>query len=314
MKPFVSILIPVKNEEEHIAKCLTSLIAQDYPKHKYEIIVADNCSTDDTQSIIKSFPVHYIQTPLRRIGAVRNYLASKAQGDIFAYIDGDCTVNESWLSGTVALMASDKAIGAVGGYIRGPKTDNWIISGWALAENEVEKKVTILATGSFFINKKLFEEIGGFNDQITAAEDTDISKRIHDAGYHLIKSPSASIVHWGFPNDAKSFIRRQIWQSSDYLRSLKKGRDLIFLATAASLFFVVISIGFSLNGNLQISVMGLLGVLLICIGISIVRLKRSTEKKTMEKFLAVVFVNGLYLIGRIIGLSISIFRTALNIK
>lgn len=309
MKPFVSVLIPVKNEEEHIEKCLTSLIAQDYPKDQYEIIVADNCSTDNTEGIVKSFPVHYFQTPLRKIGAVRNYLASKARGDIFAYIDGDCTVNESWLSATVALMASDNMIGAVGGYIRGPETANWIVSGWALAENEVDKKVTILATGSFFITRELFEEIGGFNDKIAAAEDTDISKRIHDAGYLLIKSPSASIVHWGFPNDPGGFIRRQIWQSSDYLRSLKKGMDLIFLATAASLFLILASLALSLAGNPQIALLSLLIMFSIWSGISLVRFKRSAERKTIKKFLAVFFVNGLYLIGRITGLSISIFRT-----
>src|SRR5690606_9972064 len=93
------------------------------------------------------------------------------------------------------------------------------------------------------------------------------------------------------------------------LRSLKKGMDLIFLATAASLFLILASLALSLAGNPQIALLSLLIMFSIWSGISLVRFKRSAERKTIKKFLAVFFVNGLYLIGRITGLSISIFRT-----
>ena len=56
---FFSIISPIRNEEKYIAKCLTSLVNQDYEKSKYEIIIVDGMSSDATRKIVRKFERKY---------------------------------------------------------------------------------------------------------------------------------------------------------------------------------------------------------------------------------------------------------------
>ena len=58
--PFASIIVPVFNGEKSISKCIESLLSQDYPTDRYEIIVVDNNSNDRTGKIIQEYPIRYI--------------------------------------------------------------------------------------------------------------------------------------------------------------------------------------------------------------------------------------------------------------
>ena len=58
--PSVSVIVPVYNGEKTIEKCILSLMDQDYPRDRYEIIVVDHGSTDGTAKIVKQFPVKYL--------------------------------------------------------------------------------------------------------------------------------------------------------------------------------------------------------------------------------------------------------------
>jgi glycosyltransferase involved in cell wall biosynthesis len=53
--PFVSVIVAVRNEEKHIRECLDSLLAQDYPRGRYEVLVVDGQSTDGTREIVEGF-------------------------------------------------------------------------------------------------------------------------------------------------------------------------------------------------------------------------------------------------------------------
>jgi len=59
--PFVSVIVPVYNAQGTIRRGVESLLAQDYPSERYEVIVADNGSTDDTATIASAFPVRVIR-------------------------------------------------------------------------------------------------------------------------------------------------------------------------------------------------------------------------------------------------------------
>lgn len=122
--PFVSILVPAKNEEKTIASCLDSLLEQDYPKDKYEIIVINDRSTDKTPDIIKSYQEKYKAIKSLNIEQNSSGLTGKqnalneglklCQGKIIMNTDSDCIAMPLWIRKTVSRFS--QKIGLVIGF------------------------------------------------------------------------------------------------------------------------------------------------------------------------------------------------------
>ena len=108
---------------------------------------------------------------------------------------------------SIGLMI-DFGFGALGGYLRAPDNGNWLQKNYALSQYENEINSTRLATGTFFISRQVFVDIGGFNETIIAGEDTDISKRLVERGFPFLVSPSASVIHYGYPKTIKEFLEQ----------------------------------------------------------------------------------------------------------
>lgn len=305
--PFVSVLVPVKNEEQHVRKCIESLVLQDYPNELYEIIVMDNMSEDDTHKIVQAMGVSIHSSASTTIGRIRNELFGIAKGGIVAYIDGDCTAPPSWIRETVILL-KDNEIGAVGGYVERPAISNWLVSGWALRKTAVERVTDRLATGSFFLRRDIFCSVGGFNESLSAGEDTDISRRIVEMNKKLMRVPSASVVHWGYPATIRSFLRRQIWQTSDYLLTRKAGFDAVFFAALSWVLMILGVFVTSFLALFELTIFLLAAIVLLPGALAWFRISKSSESLTPVNMLKVYAVSVLYLIGRGIGLSISMWK------
>ena len=112
--PLVSVIVPVRNEEHLIAQCLRSLLDQDYPKDRLEVLVVDNDSTDRSREIIRQFPVQYLFEKKKGASAARNAGARAARGDLLAFTDSDCVVPSHWVSRLVSALNED-SVDAVGG-------------------------------------------------------------------------------------------------------------------------------------------------------------------------------------------------------
>src|ERR1700709_1726615 len=84
--PFVSVIVPVRNEAGHVAHTLERLFAQDYPPERFEVLVADGRSTDDTPTIVTAlthrFPnLRLLENPKQWSSSGRNVAARAARGD-----------------------------------------------------------------------------------------------------------------------------------------------------------------------------------------------------------------------------------------
>lgn len=93
-----SIVIPAYNEERFIGFCLQSLLDQDFPKERYEIIVVDNGSTDKTVQIAKSFGVRVLFEPKKGTVFARQKGSKIARGEIIVSFDADSEAPPDWLS------------------------------------------------------------------------------------------------------------------------------------------------------------------------------------------------------------------------
>lgn len=101
---FISVIIPCLNNETTIEKCMISLLGQDYPSNFFEILLVDNGSSDKTISIIQKYPVRLLKEKIKNPYIARNKGALYAKGQILAFTDANCEIDNSWLMNINYIM------------------------------------------------------------------------------------------------------------------------------------------------------------------------------------------------------------------
>ena len=113
--PFVSIIVPLYNEERWIDECVSALLAQDYPADRFEILVIDNNSIDSSASRVPQHPrVRLLHESQQGDYAARNRGIAEARGEILAFTDSDTAPHEDWLRSIVGHMRATGAVLLVG--------------------------------------------------------------------------------------------------------------------------------------------------------------------------------------------------------
>ncbi|WP_309043350.1 glycosyltransferase [Marinobacter sediminicola] len=306
---FISVIVPAHNEEQYISHCLKSLAAQDYPKHKYEVIVVDNNSTDQTSEIANNFEVKVVQQTSGPVGAVRNTGAKLANGELLAFIDADCVAPVDWLSKGANLLNTHGTV--YGGDCDLRKQPHWIEKAWLLENKSPPKD---LLGCCIFIRKIDFLKVGLFDEKITSGEDTKLSNYLKAQDYNVIMTKEINIIHLGNPSTLKNFLLRQVWHSENYLQNWSGTRSdptfyFIILFLIAIMSFISSLIDRNIS-NALISMPFIFGIPLI---FTLKRLRRSKNlEKNLRNLLAIYFLDAVYLSGRILGLFKSLWKTALQ--
>ena len=223
MKPFVSIVILNFNGAKYLAQFLPSVLATQY--ENFEVVVADNGSTDDSISLVKEkFPSVKIIISASNEGFAGgyNWALKKIEADYFVLLNSDVEVDPNWITPMVNLLESDAAIGACQPKILSytdPTTfeyagacGGWIDSlGYPFSRGRVfdicekdEKQYDhaapiFWATGAcMMIRSKLFDEMNGFDAAFFAhQEEIDLCWRMQIAGHQIYACPSAKVFHVG---------------------------------------------------------------------------------------------------------------------
>lgn len=210
--PLISVIIPVYNGQEFISGCLDSLLELDYPKNRFEIIVADNNSKDKTAEIVKEHPVRYILEFTKGAAAARNAGAKEAKGEILAFIDADVIVRKDWLGEIEKTFADNQNIDGVMGVRFGINKNIWAELFQRYYEIFTEKKkeegdnLKCIDTANFSIRKKTFDEAKGFDEKFISAEDVEFGLRLYEMGKKIIFSDKIKVSHIN-PSDLEDIIR-----------------------------------------------------------------------------------------------------------
>ncbi|WP_339800930.1 glycosyltransferase [uncultured Marinobacter sp.] len=244
MEKVFSIIIPCRNEEAHIEKCLQSLDSLDYSRESYEILVVDNGSTDLSVTIAKKYADQIILLPDVKVGAVRNTGAKAATGRYLVFIDADCTLDSNWLA-RAEKLAKNYPKRVFGGGIILPKNPKWVERYWLLEGPEGNSLPAELIGCSIVICTELFKSIGGFDEKRTSGEDTDISTRIRAIGQEIKITRALNVTHLGNAQTIFSHIKRQAWHAKSYkknkLQNLKDPVFLLLLTYILSIAFAAIT-------------------------------------------------------------------------
>lgn len=189
----VSVVIPAYNEEESIAKTLRSLEKQDYDG-KWEVIVVDNNSTDKTSAEAKKFSkklnLRVILEKKKGRGNARATGAKEAKGNFIFYTDADARVPKNWISGMLKYFDNPKVVAVTGPWeIKDLGNSVWVEFLNSYIVQEVAVLPYTLVTGMHWltgfhmaIRKEAYEKSGGFDPELNAHEDIDISERLRKIG------------------------------------------------------------------------------------------------------------------------------------
>jgi chlorobactene glucosyltransferase len=206
--PFVSIIVPARNEQDNIERCLTSLIKQNYPTTKFEIIVVDDNSTDNTLKRIKKVQQKYPRLKIIELkdkpdnwtgktwASEKGYL--KSRYDILLFVDADCYYKNNCLLSSISYMLEEE-IDVITGFPFIELRDFWskvsmplwkfmsITFGKSASNvNDPKSKVAYLMGCFFMIKKDVFEKVGTFRSVRNAIqEDEALGIRIKQSGYKL---------------------------------------------------------------------------------------------------------------------------------
>jgi len=213
--PKVSIIIPVYNQIHYTYACLVSIL-ENTESFDYEIIIADDVSTDATKEIDKFVSGLVIARNESNQGFLKNCnnAAKKARGEYIFFLNNDTTVQKDWLPPLIRLLESDESIGMVGSKLIYPdgrlQEAGGIIwsdgSGWNYGrcddpnkpEYNYVRDVDYISGAAIMLSRKLWEEIGGFDERYAPAycEDSDLAFEVRKRGLRVVYQPLSVVTHF----------------------------------------------------------------------------------------------------------------------
>jgi len=225
----VSVIVPVRNGERTISDCIGSLLRQDFPKNKYEVIVIDNNSSDGTAESIRRHPVRYLLEKRKGPAAARNAGIAASQGNLMAFTDSDCVAKEDWLSEGIRAFESDE-VGCVSGRVCAGRAGN-IYERIIADKKEYDTPADYhglppyAITANALFRREVFDAIGDFDTSLRAAEDKDLCWRMLKKTGLVIKRCPAAIVYHKHRSDLKSYFRQYFSYGIYNVRLQKKHPD-----------------------------------------------------------------------------------------
>jgi len=214
-KPRVSVIVPAYNQFELTYHCIAS-IALAYNSVRYEVILADDCSSDETakaEEIIGNLSVSRNEENLRFLRNC-NHASRFAKGEFIVFLNNDTEVTSFWLDELVGKMDGDDRVGMTGskllnadgslqeaGGIVWGNGQPWNVgrdANGSAPEYNYAREVDYLSGAAMCIRRDLWEKVGRFSEELAPCyyEDTDLAFKVRSAGYKTFYVPHSVVVHF----------------------------------------------------------------------------------------------------------------------
>lgn len=211
--PFVSIITVNYNGARYLKSCIEALRNLDYPDNRVEIIMVDNCSTDESISFVKNnFPeVTILKNDVNNYARANNLGINNSKGEFIAFVNNDVRVDREWLSELVKTMRTDRRTGAAGGklFLNDHKIQStgheeypdyyWGDRGFKQKDTgqyDSGEEVLSLCGAAILFRKDCLKEAGLFDeDFIMYLEDVDMCMRCAKKKWKIMYAPRALAYH-----------------------------------------------------------------------------------------------------------------------
>jgi succinoglycan biosynthesis protein ExoA len=242
--PFISVVVPVRNEESSLAGTLRQLLHQDYDPRRFEVLVADGESTDRTREVVaelqQDYPnLHLLDNPGRWSSAGRNAGIRAARGDLVIVVDGHCELdNPDYLADLADAFARSgaecvgrpqpldvtgasplqRAVALARASRLGHHPDSHIYSD---REGFVPPESVAVA-----YRREVFDEVGLFDEAFDACEDVEFNRRLARAGMRCFFTPRVA-VHYRPRTSLPGLFRQMVRYGRGRVRLLRKHPDTL---------------------------------------------------------------------------------------
>jgi len=202
----VSIIIPCRNEEKFIGKCLDSIIVQDYPKDNLEILVIDGMSEDRTRQIANQYKSRYtfiqlLDNPQKIVPPALNIGIKQANGDVIIRMDAHNTYEKNYISKCIRYLSRYNVDNVGGICVTLPGSDDLLGKSIAIILSHPfgvgnahfrigsaePKYVDTVPFGCY--KKEIFDKIGLFNEKLVRSQDLEFNIRLRKTGGKILLAP-----------------------------------------------------------------------------------------------------------------------------
>ena len=250
-KKEVSVIVAIRNEEGYINKCLDSLIDQDFPSEKYEIIVIDGMSDDKTPEVLAlyrtRFPslIRIFTNSMKTQANGRNIGIRHADGEVVLIVGGHTCAHNQFLGPIIkALNASPIEVAGVGGIHIPPEDENFfgkvmadvqmsILGGVGTSFRPPRRDAYVDTVAFCAYKKNILERIGLYDKQFVIGEDIEMNWRIKKAGFKLMFCHDAIIYyyrkHSSFKQLSKHMIKYGVWRAIFTRKHLDSFKVIFFI-------------------------------------------------------------------------------------
>lgn len=193
----ISVIIPVRNRREDLQRCLLAIVAQDFPRDGFEVIVCDDGSEEDIKPVVEDtrlsgLAIKYLRQEQKGPAAARNLCIRHARGQIVAMTDSDALPQRSWLRKLAEGFAATPAAPAVEGKVYAENEGEFD----PLGEGPSNKTGGVYLTCNCAYRRDVLLEVGGFDESFpyAAYEDTELAARVRRLG-PIVWLPEAVVTH-----------------------------------------------------------------------------------------------------------------------
>lgn len=217
-----SIIIPARNEDGNIGRCLDSIAALEWDRSDYEVIVADNGSHDLTATIAIRKGARVLVRPGLTIAALRNCGAHMARGETLAFLDADCTVEMDWLREAVKYLPQKEVV-CFGSPPIVTEDATWVQKAWFMVRGKNRQVLDVewLESMNMFVRRADFEKVSGFDETMVTCEDYDLCVRLRAVG-RIVSDSNIVATHHGESASLAHFFKKEYWRGTSNLYGFRR--------------------------------------------------------------------------------------------
>lgn len=315
-KPFLSVIVPMRNESDWIDRCLDTIFSQDYPAEKVEVLVVDGMSDDGSFEMLEAIAMkeprlRALRNPRRIVPSSLNLAIEEARGDVIVRVDSHTLLEKDYVSVGVELLEKTGADnvggpmvklggGAIGDAIAGAMSSRFGVGSYFQFAEE-DREVDTVYMGMW--PRSVFDRVGLFDEELVRNQDDEFNYRIRKAGGRVIVSPRMRSRYqnrqsWG--KLAKQFFEYGLWKTR-VLQKHPSQMSLRHYIPPAFDFAVISSIlaGFFKPEAALIGVGLLLAYALVML---VVAFREGRSENKLRFWLALVIIHHGWALGFLLGM------------
>ena len=257
---YFSVIVCIYNGERTLKQALNSLVKQNYPKEKYEIILINDGSEDESGKICLNFikenmneypVIRYVSQENKGLSQARNLGIALSKGEIVAFIDQDAVADINWIKNLTYEFNIDQDLMVIGGKTEILNNQCWFANFiFIINYKTYDNQIAIIGTNMAY-KKEIFKKVGGFYKAFKYFGDESIFLRKNILNKYKMKQANTAIIFHEWPIKLRQWLRECALNGKYYLWSNKiiqmKNRPKILIKDGLRLFSILLFPSFLLT-------------------------------------------------------------------